>query len=182
MSIGRDIIADEVGSEMLIRGWHAAKGELDFPIGQFLPALDDHPAAALRNATENVAHRQTRRLQRQRECLTNKVIGCTVTKVAPVGWISHSLHETSCPSFCPASRRRGRRSSVIVARLTSLYPTICLNSFIVRWVAMHCHVWLPKLSLRQKSSITFLRQQGEGCSPDCHCAASDLVNRPLRWV
>jgi hypothetical protein len=77
----------------LVRGWHAAQGEFDLSIGELLPALDDGAVAALRNATENVADGETRRLQRQRVCLTNEVVVFGVTKVAAVGEISLLFHE-----------------------------------------------------------------------------------------
>jgi hypothetical protein len=91
----------------LLRNRQTAHGERDLSIGKLSPALDDSQMAALRNAAENVTDLETRRLQRQRECLHCEVFVFSLATIAlearPVSEISRPFHETYCPLFrwCP---------------------------------------------------------------------------------
>jgi hypothetical protein len=54
--------------------WQVTDGEFDLPVGELSPAIDDFLVPALRHIIDDVTDRETRRLQRQRECLKQSVI------------------------------------------------------------------------------------------------------------
>jgi hypothetical protein len=108
-----------------------AHGEFYLSIGTLSPAFDDSLLTPLRNAIENVTDFDTRRLQRQRECLHREVFLFDLATIAPearqVSEFSRPFHENDCPLLEPARTSGGWRTFIKVARLTSL----CLPIFIV---------------------------------------------------
>ena len=79
----------------LIRSQQPAHGELDLPVGKLAPTLDDFEMAALRNAPQNITDLETRRLQRQCECLESKVVIYSLS-VAAIGEMARSFAERLC--------------------------------------------------------------------------------------
>jgi hypothetical protein len=159
-TIDRYIIAKTV--LRLIRKRQLTHGELNLSVGKLSPALDDFLVPALRNTIDNLTDFEARRLQGQRECLKDNV---AILDLATVAVQADAIRKKSrsIRDFFDRLRRDCPRASG-PAQLRR-YLALHFPEPIVRHLAAHRRNGATKLSLRWKSSISFLSSQREGFSP-----------------
>jgi hypothetical protein len=136
-TIDRYIIAKTI--LRLIRKWQMTHGELNLPVGKLPPALDDFLVSALRNAMDDVADFEARRLQRQRKCLRDNFV---IYDLATVAVQAEPIRNKSRSIRGFFDRRRDCRR---VSRPAQLRRNLAFHcpEIIVRHLADHCHEWRP---------------------------------------